>query len=340
MKKILYIDYDLQVGHVNFNRIQIDALKATGADVRLVLHRYMYERLPYPIEMYDYIVPTVLKYRNGHPVINRLAFLVTLLLIRLKVNIGKYSNVIIGYCDEISLWMLPPAKGMYIFMHRTAGLMESSLKCRLCQSLARKNTFLVFNSHMGNILEQVGITSYKISPHGCVNAFDTDTNADTARNHGLTIFHPSAKINRRFIDDVLSDRNVLRFIEEKDIKILLKECDDNLKIVHKNIAYLPSMIEFEEYKIVFASSDIILLSYPESFSGQVSGVSFECVANRKRTMIYSHPSLEYCRSFYNYDPIFANAQEFVCLCTKLMENSSLKCTASAKSLAPTYDFLK
>lgn len=338
MKKILYIDYDLQVGHVNFNRIQIDALKATGAEVRLVLHEYMYERLPYPIEMYDYVIPTILKYRNGHPIINRLAFLITLLLIRLKVNTGKYGNVIIGYCDEISLWMLPPAKGMYIFMHRTAGLMESSLKCRLCRKLATKNTFLVFNSHMGNMLEQIGITSYKISPHGCVNAFDADT--DATKNNNLTIFHPSAKISRKFLTDVLSDRNVLCFIEENNIQILLKECEENIKIVHKNIAYLPSMIDFKEYKRVFVSSDIILLSYPESFSGQVSGVSFECVANRKRTMIYSHPSLEYCRNFYNYDPIFSNAQEFVCLCMKLMENSSLICTASVKSLAPTYDFLK
>lgn len=338
MKKILYIDYDLQVGHVNFNRIQIDALKATGADVRLVLHQYMYRHLPYPREMYDYIVPTVLKYRNGHPIINRLSFIITLLLIKLMVNIRKYDSVIIGYCDEISLWTLPPARGMYVFMHRTAGLRESRLKRWLCKRIAQKNSFLVFNNHMGEMLREARITSYHITSHGCAEAFDDKT--DATNNPGLTIFHPSAKISCKFIADVLSDRNVLHFIEENNIRILLKESDDDMKIIHNNIVYLPSMIDFSEYKNVFALSDIILLSYPESFSGQVSGVSFECVANQKRTMIYSHPSLEYCRNFYNYDPIFSNALEFVCLCKKLMENSSLGCTASVESLAPTYDFLE
>lgn len=338
MKKIIYIDYDLQVGHVNFNRIQIDALKATGADVHLVLHQYMYEHLPYHREMYDYIVPTILKYRDGHPIINRISFIITLLLIKLTVNLGKYDNVIIGYCDEVSLWTLPPACGMYIFMHRTAGLKESRLKRWMCKRIARKNSFLVFNSHMGDMLREAGITPYHITSHGCVEAFENNT--DATNNPGLTIFHPSAKISEKFVADVLSDQTVLHFLEKNNIHIILKEYKSGIKIEHKNIVYLPAMIDFKEYKRLFVSADVILLSYPKSFSGQVSGVSFECVANRKRTMIYRHPSLEYCRSFYNYDPIFNNAMEFVCLCRKLMENSSLICTASIESLAPTYDFLE
>ena len=338
MKKILYIDYDLQVGHVNFNRIQIDALKATGADVRLVLHQYMYEHLPYPREMYDCIVPTILKYRNGHPIINRLSFIITLLLIKLTVNIGKYDSVIIGYCDEVSLWALPPASGMFIFMHRTAGLKESSLKRWLCKRIARKNTFLVFNSHMGDMLKEAGITSYHITSHGCVEAFDSNT--DAIHSPGLTIFHPSAKISEEFVADVLSNQTVLRFFEKNNIHIILKECEPGIKINHKSIVYLPAMIDLKDYKKVFASADVILLSYPKSFAGQVSGVSFECVANLKKAMIYSHPSLEYCKAFYNYNPIFGNVQEFISLCRNLMEDPSLTCTASAKTLTPTYSFLE
>ena len=338
MKKILYIDYDLQVGHLNFNHIQFDALRNTGADVRLVLHKFMYERLPYPIQMYDFIIPPILRYRDGHPFINRIVFVLTLLLIRIKVNTKAYDNVIVGYCDEISLSLVKIARNMFIFMHRTATVRDSHITRCLCRRIARDNTFLVMSKHMADILQESGITRYKIVSHGCIKPFTTQPTIEP--EHPFRIIHPSAKLNLKFVEQVLQNPKLHEYINTHDIEILIKPCQGIPTIIQPNIKYLPPVIDFEEYKQYFTDADAILLSYPEDFSGQVSGISYECFANLKRILIYRHPALSYCRQYYNYNPVFETTEEFILLLDSLITDPSLQCTAPAKDLTPDYSFLK
>ena len=46
--KVLFIDYVYQKGHVNFNRIHIDAIRSAGYDVKIVLHSDIASQLDYP----------------------------------------------------------------------------------------------------------------------------------------------------------------------------------------------------------------------------------------------------------------------------------------------------
>lgn len=336
-KKILYVDYDLQVGHVNFNQIHIDALMATGAEVRLVLHKYMFEHLPYPKEMYDYIIPTSLRYRDGHPLINRIIFIITLLLIRFKVKVKAYDKVIVGFCDEISLWLLPVSRNMHVFLHRAANVEDSMVKRWLCKRIARKNRFLVFNQYMGNMLRTNGINAYNVVSHGCVPAFEV-SDAKTEDGY-FTIFHPSAKLNENFVNNILKDERTQNYLVKRKIRLILKRTNDADIVEHSNITYLPPTIDFADYKATFVHSDAILLSYPESFRGQVSGISFECVANNKRAMIYEHQSLDYCNGFYNYHTFFNDVDGFIYLCEELRTNDDAKCVVTPETLAPDYKFL-
>lgn len=338
MKKILYVDYDLQVGHINFNRIQIDALVLSGADVHLVLHKFMYDRLPYPREMYDWVIPPILRYRDGHPLVNRIVFLITLILIKLKLNLRSYDHIVVGFCDEISLGIVKLSKGMYIFMHRIVSVRESRIKRFFCRHLARHSTFLVFNQHMADMLQESGIDRYHIISHGCVEPFENLPNVESC--HPFTIIHPSAKLNPKFVKEILHDTGLHEYLSSHNIRILLKECAGIPRVVHSNIIYLPTHIDFEDYKQYFTNADAVLLSYPNDFCGQVSGVSYECVANHKRLLVYNHLSLIYCREYYNYDPIFNSTGQLTRLLTNLMTDSSLQCSVSPDDLRPDYSFLK
>ena len=76
-KKVLFIDYILEKGHVNFNHIHIDALKRNGFDVYLILHQDIADLLPYDTNQYVAIIPPFLRKREGHPLLNRIIFLLS-----------------------------------------------------------------------------------------------------------------------------------------------------------------------------------------------------------------------------------------------------------------------
>jgi len=58
--KLLYIDYMFMRGHVNFNRVHIDALLKEGYNVKLVLHKEIASLLPYAYQQYALVIPRIL----------------------------------------------------------------------------------------------------------------------------------------------------------------------------------------------------------------------------------------------------------------------------------------
>ena len=54
--KLLYIDYMFMRGHVNFNRVHIDALLKEGYNVKLVLHKEIASLLPYAYQQYALVI--------------------------------------------------------------------------------------------------------------------------------------------------------------------------------------------------------------------------------------------------------------------------------------------
>ena len=103
-----------------------------------------------------------------------------------------------------------------------------------------------------------------------------------------------------------------------------------------NIIYLNQYLSQAQYHYLFQKSDIILLAYQDNFCCRVSGVSFECVANRKKALIKDNPSLSYCRDFYNYDPFFNTIQTLQERIEYLLNHPKACCTARPESLMPDY----
>jgi hypothetical protein len=336
--KILYVDYIFQKGHVNFNRIHIDALKSEGNDVKIVTHRQIASLLPYATSEYALLLPPFFRYREGHPFKNRMIYLLALLWIRLHVPIGRFDQVIVSFCDEITLSLLPLCRHMYIICHGNAGALSNPLKRFCLYRLSRHHSFIVFNDYMAGPFFEAGIRSVFVVSHGCVPPFPRQLPVDLpldVSSFSRIVFHPSSKHDARFVDDLISHPRLQQILKENDVLLVIHDKIGN-ESETSHIRFINGFLPQRQYQDLFLQSDIILLAYPEEFRFQVSGVSFECVANGKRMLVKEHPSLTYCRQFYNYDPIFSSMDEMCDKLEYLVSHTEASCIVSSESLKPDY----
>lgn len=340
MKKILYIEYTLEVGHVNFNRIHIDALMSQGNDVRLILHQYTKDRLPFADSQYALVLPHFLRRRNGwlEPLRNRIIYLLALLYIRLKVNLNDYDQTILSSLDEVSLSILPLCRNMRLTSHGNGRGFENPIKRKLLKRLAKHNSFIVFNEEMRKPFLENGIEQVDVVSHGCIPPYQIHPNVTLpvdVDGYETVVFHPSPSPDPDFISTLTSDSDLLRMLEEENILLILRNYDEE-KIVSRNIKTINQYLSTEEYQQMFLRSDMILIAYPDDFRYRVSGVSFECVANGKRLLAKQLPALNYCRTFYNYDPMFENVSQLRERIVELKRHPEKCCVANAESLTPDY----
>ena len=339
-QKVLFIDYTFQRGHVNFNRIHIAAIKSAGYDVRLILHSDIADHLDYPNEDYILKLPRCLNQRQDSPILNRVIYLIILFWIKIKViNFSKYSYVVVSSCDEPTLGILPLCRNMYIMCHNTASV-YSKVKCFFLKRLAKHNTFLVFDEYMKKPFVENGIKSVKIISHGCVAPYGhcNDENLPTMiKGFGKLIFHPSSRVDSSFVDNLVADDKLCEYLQKNDILLLIHGDKEEYNNLSDNIQFISGFLPIKVYQAIFMKADIILLVYPSTFQNQVSGVSFECVANRKNILVREHPALTYCRDFYNYDPLFKNNEELLYKILKLTtDTSTCCCRVSVDTLIPNY----
>lgn len=339
MKQVLFIDYTFQRGHINFNRIHIDAIKSAGYEVKLILHSDIADQLNYQNEDYVLKLPRCLNQRQDSPILNRVIYLIILLWIKIKViNFSKYSYVVVSSCDEPTLGVLPLCRNMYIMCHNTASV-HSKVKRLFLKRLAKHNTFLVFDEYMKKPFVENGIKSVKIIFHGCVPPYKLSNEKNVPymiKGFSKLIFHPSSRVDSSFVDNLISDVNLCEYLKKNGI-LLLIHGEKEKRNLSNNICFISGFLPFDVYQAIFMKADIILLAYPSTFQNQVSGVSFECIANQKNILVRDHPALTYCMEFYNYNPLFKNNEELLYKIKNLTSDpTTYCCVVSAKTLKPNY----
>lgn len=340
MKKILFIEYTLEVGHTNYNRIHIDALMSQGNDVHLILHQYTKERLPYPDSQYALVLPHFLRRRNGwlEPLKNRIIYFLALLYIRLKVNLNDYEQIILSSYDEVSLSIMPLCRNMRLTSHGNGLGFENPIKRKLLKHLARHNTFIVFNEEMRRPFLDNGIEQVDIVSHGCIPPYQFHPNVTIpvdVSGYETVIFHPSSSPDSDFIAQLAGNSELLSLLEKENMLLILRNCHKK-GWDSRHVKIINHYLSTDEYQQMFLHSDIILIAYPDDFRFRVSGVSYECVANGKRLLAKRLPTLNYCREFYNYNPMFDNVSQ---LCERIIELKSQpdkRCVAHVESLIPDY----
>lgn len=351
--KILYVDYFQKDGHVNFNRIHIDALRRAGHDVKLVMHREIAQQLPYEDSDYALQLPRLLRFRQGRPLVNRIVFLVTLLYIKLRVRVKKYDKVILGCIDEISYNILPLRRDVYIHAHGNGRFLPladgtpaaSPTKFNAMKRLAPHAHFIVYNDYMARPFRDAGFTHVDIVSHGCVPPFEPAPDGVLAqlpfalKPEMKVVFHPSGKCNEDFIRRAVSDEALHEYLASNDVHIILRNRPSWLaeENVPAGIHFINGFLSTELYQALFFRADLILMCYPPSFHHQVSGVSFECVANAKLTIALYTPALEYIRSYYNYEPLFADVPALVDTLSRIFDPATdARIIVTPESLQPDY----
>ncbi|MBQ5473944.1 MAG: hypothetical protein IIT65_04435 [Lachnospiraceae bacterium] len=335
--KILYINYILQKGHINFDCIHIDALIRQKVDIRIVVHKKIADSLPFSKNYYELILPSLLGIESHNPIVNRLLYIVTLLYIKLRISFSNYDKVVLSSMDEITLGLLPLFKGMYIICHDNGRNIGKGIKGFFLNKLSKNNSFIVFNKEMSKPFKEKGMNTYIIS-HGCIKPFAkvyVSSLPIDISNYDVIIYHPSNRPNHNFIHELEANHSFHLYLKEKNILLILRDL-----VAHNNISgniiYLNQYLSQAQYHYLFQKSDIILLAYQDNFCCRVSGVSFECVANRKKALIKDNPSLSYCRDFYNYDPFFNTIQTLQERIEYLLNHPKACCTARPESLMPDY----
>lgn len=337
-RTVLFIDYAYQQGHVNFNKIHIDALRADGYDVKIVLHRDIMKRLPYREDDYALILPNLLKLRDGHALINRISFILSLLLIKIVVRVRNFDNVVVSYCDEVTLGLLPLCRNMYIICHNNAASFKNNIKRYFMQRLSKHNRFIVFNEEMSKPFRCQGINDVRVVSHGCVPPFTMKPDIQLPLNissYDKVIFHPSPKPDVDFVKRLVLNASLNKFLHDSNTLLILRNMPCGVSET-SNIKFINEYLSQGQYQNLFLLSDVILLAYPPTFEYRVSGVSFECVANEKKMLIKANHAFDYCRDFLNYDPMFSDADELCVKLDYLFHNPDPMCKAVKDGLKPDY----
>ncbi len=336
--KILYINYMLQRGHINFDKIHIKALENAGFDVWIIIPSRL--RIYFPPTSYKYLftIPELLSPKDASPLRNRIAYILTLLYLKVKINKSLFSHIFISNFDEITLGLVPLSKQMYLYCHNTANNFRNKIKAFFIRRLAKNNHMIVFNHEMAKGFYKEGIEDIKIVSHGCVPPFPNTEPLKLKINvdYRRLIFMPSERTSQKFLYDYLQDKQFIHFIEQNKILVVIRNVLENpsSKYIHPINRYLSN----NEYRSLFLKSDFILIAYPSDFGYRVSGVSFECVANKKNLLYLANNSLKYCKSFYNYNPEFNNITELI----SKIENFDYMndtCIVDKNNLMPDYSWL-
>lgn len=340
MKKVLYVNYMKQKGHIVFDTIHINALISQGFDVKIVMHKEIAKLMSFPKELYVVTLPKCLDSSINNGIINRLYYVLTLMYLKTKISFSQYDYIIISNLDEISMGICPLSKKMYMFCHRNANDFKHKIKSFFLKKLSQNNTFLVFNEQMNSVFLHHNIFNTAIISHGCPAPYNVEASCRdmlTLPETKHIIFHPSSKTDSLFLHNVCNEK-VNKLLQEMNTCLVLRS-RNTIDYKFSNIIIINKYLTVKEYEYIYQKSDVILLAYPKSFANQVSGVSYECIANHKTLLALRNDSLLYCRQYYNYSPFFSTTEEMLHKIKDLLLDPSLCPIISAKELIPNYEHI-
>lgn len=329
-----------QFGHITFDQIHIQALKSQGYAVKIVMHQEIAQQMHLSKENFALVLPKWMGKEHKNSLMNRILFLVTLLFIKLKISFKEYDYCVVSNIDEITMGIIPLTKNMYLFCHGSCRGVYNSIKRMFLRKLSKENTFLVFNKEMASAFIQNNMNHVKIISHGCTMPFFSRTTSsweNELQGFKHIVFHPSSKTESTFVKEIYNEE-INQLLNDNKTLLLLRNNPVEDKGL-SNIKFINTRLSKEDYEYIFMKAGIILFAYPKSFNFQVSGVSFECIANNKNILVLENESLKYCKDFYNYNPFFKDCKQLIQKILLLNENTDLKPIVDAEDLIPNYKMI-
>lgn len=342
--RVLYIDPLLQNGHVNFNNIYIKSLAKAGYDLEFIFVKDYEDKLDIDKSKVIYSIPKALFKRDYGKLVNRIAYLYGLILIKMFVNFKKYDFVIFSSFEEISFAFSGITKSYLINHINVSNSYESKSKFFFLNWVLRANSLIVLDEKTKKYLATKGSYDIHMLPHGLPSSklFNDEIKEDSLfyiieefKKYKKIIFSPSeSSSDKAFINELIESRNFIKYLEDESILFIYK--NDELKII-PNIVAINGYLNQKAYDYLFLKSNIILLAYPESFRYRVSGVLLECIANNKACAVSRIDILESFTEFFNYDPFFSNIEELIQTIDNLNNNSNENYFKNLNLLEPDFN---
>ena len=329
-KKVLFIDPIFQKGHVGFNQIYIKSLQEQKADIDYIFVKGYEEEIHIDKERIIYLSPSFHKKGNRFDsILNRIAYVITLFLLRYKVRFSDYDLILFSSFEEISFYF-SGIRNVCLINHINANKStKSSIKRFFLKKVLQYNTCIVFDEITKKYLETLGGMNLIVKPHGLFNPVSSknakknlDYNLNN-KDYDYMIFSPSSNSSDYlFIKEVINNSSFVTFLENHRILMVLK---GNYESKSKNVVVIDYYLSQEAYYNLFTRSNLILIAYPESFKYRTSGVLFECFANNKPCLVKSNGLIKPYSQHFLYDASFDSTEGLIKRIRFLKVNCQKKC---------------
>lgn len=314
--KILYVDPLSPSGHINFNKIYIESLLKIFTSIDFAFKENYRDKLSIHIKNKVYTIPEKLYDKSKSKIINRYNYYKIFRYIKNNCNIHIYDYIIFSSYEEISLYFSKFRKKLILINHNNVSGLRNPIKLFFFRKNAIRNINIVLEDYIKEYLLTLDIPNVYTLYHGLGNPYDRALINNSSllyefnylNNFKFVIFSPSnTSSDNVFLNKLINDYNFTSFLKKNDILLILKSNQIDNK--HSNVEIIKNYLSDLQYQYLFLKSNLILLSYPSSFTFRVSAILLECMSNNKLCLISDIPSLNIYKDYFNYSPFFKSIDD-------------------------------
>ena len=316
-KKLLYIDYLSESGHISFNKNFIKEISELDLNIDYIFKASYSSKLG----IKDNILTIPNKfYSSSNGFITRLNYIKILRFINQKINLNNYDYVLLSSYEEISLYFSRIKTKLILLNHNNLEGLGNSIKRFFLKKNSNSNYNIVFEKYMIDYLEKFKIKNlFKIS-HGLPAPIDQTIIKNTIfiKNHSIKldsfnkiIFIPTLSyLDKEFLVQLVTDKGFIDFLNINNVLLILK----TKEVFNVNLANFVVINEFLteiDFNSIFFKSDLIILKYPITFKNRVSSLFFHCIANNKTCLINKIDALYAFKNKINYECYYESKEELI-----------------------------
>jgi len=314
--KILYVDPLSPRGHINFNKIYIEELLKIYTNVDFAFKENYIDKLSINYKNKVYSIPDKLYDKSKSKIRNRFNYYKILSYIKKNCNIDSYDYIIFSSYEEISLYFSKFKKKLILINHNNISGLRNPIKLFFFRKNAIQHINIVLEDYIKEYLLTLNIPNVYTLYHGLGDPYDRalinnsslSNEFDYLHKFKYVIFSPSStSSDNDFLYNLINNSNFTSFLMENEILLIVKS--NHLDNNHVNLKIIKSYLSDSQYQYLFLKSDLILLSYPNSFTFRVSAILLECMSNNKLCLISDIPSLSIYRDYFNYSPFFKSIED-------------------------------
>lgn len=347
-KKLLFVDPLSPEGHINFNKIYINALSNIFVSIDFAFKKGYEEKLSISKDDKVYLIPAKYYINSNNKISNRVRYIQIFRHIKKYCNINNYDFVIFSSYEEISLYLSFINRPLILINHNNISGLQDNIKLFFFKKLAKKNINIVFENYMKDYLLSLGINNVYTIHHGLPKSHDEKLlnnsklieDFSCINNFRYVIFSPSStSTDINFLETLISNDVFNVFLRDNDILLILK--NKHLNSNSKNIKIVKNYLTDLQYQYIFLRSHLIIIPYSDKFLYRVSGVLFESMANDKICLFSDIKALQIYIDFFNYDPIFNTVDDLINRISYIISNIN-KINNPYKNLfqlEPNFEFL-